>query len=117
MRLISSLRVGLLCTLLGLFVFGCDKQHTGVVLDNDYPISATNELVVYHAFWQAVPFTTPVLPGSSSGPPDTVAASANTVLLAPGWEQAEFITRRVFASDFTGLSYDASTCTTTGGRR
>jgi len=29
--------------------------------------------------------------------------------------QADFITQRVFASDFAGLSYDAATCTTTGG--
>lgn len=28
-------------------------------------------------------------------------------------EQADFITQRVFASDFAGLSYDAASCTTT----
>ena len=31
--------------------------------------------------------------------------------------QADFITQRVFASDFAGLNYDAQTCTTTGERR
>lgn len=30
-------------------------------------------------------------------------------------DQADFITQRVFANDFAGLSYDAATCTTTGG--
>lgn len=147
-------------------VAGCDTPETFVVLDNHYPSATTNPLVVFHAFWQAVAFTTPILPGSSSGPQTTVAASPNTayVVLAPGWDptssapppslivlqsrsgfevhldntlhipvddttfvgncaarafltqdQADFITQRVFAGDFAGLSYDAATCTTTGG--
>jgi hypothetical protein len=29
--------------------------------------------------------------------------------------EADFITQRVFATDFIGLIYDAATCTTTGG--
>jgi len=31
--------------------------------------------------------------------------------------QADFITRRVFATDFAGRHYDAATCTTTGAAR
>jgi len=142
---------------------GCDTPHTYVVLENNYPRS-TVPLVVYHAFWQAISFQTPVAPGSSSDVQDTIPASANTAyaILAPGWDvtssiaptsliaiqsrngfevhlngtlhiavddrtfdgncasgsflspkQADFITQRVFASDFAGLSYDAATCTTT----
>jgi hypothetical protein len=133
------------------------------VLYNNYPKSET-PLVVYHAFWQAIAFQTPLPPGSSSDPQNTIPASANTayVVLAPGWDpasstpptsfiamqsrdgfevhinntlyisvndiafagncdansflsqnQADFITQRVFASDFAGLSYDPATCTTT----
>jgi hypothetical protein len=169
MHLIRSLRVVALSVLFAYLVIGCDKPNTIVVLDNDYPPSTTNGRIVYHAFWQAVSFTTPVPPDSSSDPQTTVPASANTayVILAPGWDptadgaastptsfivlqsrngfavhinstlhipvddstfvgdcaagslltqdQADFITQRVFASDFAGLSYDAGTCTTTGG--
>lgn len=148
--------------LIATFFSGCDTPHTYVVLDNNYPPSET-PLIVYHAFWQAVSFQTPVLPGSSSDVQNTIPASANTayVLVAPGWDptsstvptsfivmqsrdgfgvhlnntlhipvddamfigncaassflsqdQADFITQRVFASDFAGLSYDPSTCTT-----
>ena len=153
-----------LCALLAI---GCDTTTTQVILENAYPPSTTNALVVYGAFWQAVSFSTPLPPGSSSDPQDTVPASANTayVVLAPGWdpsadggataptalivlqsrtgfavhldntlripvddetfagncaagsaltqEQADFITQRVFPNDFSGLSYDAATCTTT----
>jgi hypothetical protein len=69
---------------------GCDAPDTRVVLDNAYPPSATPASVVYRAFWQAVPFSTPVPPGASSDPQSTVAASANTayVLVAPGWSPA-----------------------------
>ena len=157
------LRAAALCLLLlAPFFSGCDTPHTYVVLDNNYPPSGT-PLIVYHAFWQAVSFQTPVLPGSSSDKQNTIPASANTayVVLAPGWdstsstaptsfivmqsrggfgvhldntlhipvedaafigncaansflsqEQADFITQRVFASDFVGLSYDRATCTT-----
>ncbi len=141
---------------------GCDQPHTYVVLENNYPRSAV-PLVVYHAFWQAVSFQTPVPPGSSSDPQDTIPASANTAyaVLAPGWDvtsstpptsliaiqsrngfevhlndtvhiaiddgtfdgncasgsflspdQADFITQRVFASDFAELSYDPASCAT-----
>jgi hypothetical protein len=67
---------------------GCDTPHTLVVLDNDYPADAAVPIVVYQAFWQAVAFTTPVPPDSSSAPEDTVAASDNTAyaVLAPGWD-------------------------------
>ncbi len=73
---------------IGPLVNGCDTPQTYVVLDNQYPPSMTRPLVVYHAFWQAVPFQTPVPPGSSSDPQSTVAASANTAyaVLAPGWD-------------------------------
>ncbi len=141
---------------------GCDQPHTYVVLENQYPRSTTPN-VVYHAFWQAVSFQTPVPPESSSDPQDTIPASANTAyaVLAPGWDvtsssaptsliaiqsrngfevhlngtlhiavddgtfdgncasgsflspdQADFITQRVFASDFEGLRYDPASCTT-----
>ncbi len=143
---------------------GCDAPVTNVVLENHYPPSATNALVVYRAFWEAVAFPDPIPPGAASDPQMTVAASATTayVVLAPGWDpngttpptsfivlqsrdgfsvhlnqtlhiavddttfagncaagspltqaQADFITRRVFASDFAALAYDAATCTTT----
>ncbi len=143
---------------------GCDTPHTNVVVDNGYEASAPIPLVVYRAFWQAVAFTTPIAPGQSSDPQNTVAASPNTayVILAPGWDpdggttptslvvmqsldgfsvsfdttlhiavddatfigncaagshlsqdQADFITQRVFSSDFASLAYDAATCTTT----
>jgi hypothetical protein len=69
-------------------VSGCgDAAHTYVSLDNHYPASKTS-LVVYQGWWQAVPFSTPILPGGSSGPVATVAASDNTayIVLAPGWD-------------------------------
>ena len=162
-RCTGSIATYLLFIALSCFV--CDQPHTYVVLENNYSRS-TAPLVVYHAFWQAVSFQTPVPPESSSDPQDTIPASANTAyaVLAPGWditsstaptsliaiqsrhgfevhlnntlhipvddttfvgncaagsfltqEQADFITQRVFASDFEGLSYDATTCTTSGG--
>ncbi|HTQ44556.1 MAG TPA: hypothetical protein VMI75_17470 [Polyangiaceae bacterium] len=72
----------------GVLLCGCgDAAHTYVSLDNHYPASKTS-LVVYQGWWQAVPFSTPILPGGSSGPQPTVAASDNTayVVLAPGWD-------------------------------
>jgi hypothetical protein len=74
---------------LALLALACEpasNASTFVVLDNDY--AASGELVIYQAFWQAVPFQTPIPPGSSSGPQNTVPASANTawVVLAPGWD-------------------------------
>jgi hypothetical protein len=145
---------------------GCDAPQTQVVFDNGYPASALVPFVVYRARWHAVSSQDPLLPGASSDPQDTVAASPNTayVVLAPGWDpvsgipptsfivlqsmngfevhldqtlhipvddatfvgdcaagsflsqdQADFITQRIFASDFLSLRYDAATCTTTGG--
>jgi hypothetical protein len=68
---------------LGVALVGCDQPHTTVVVDNHYPA-----LIVYRASWQAVSFQTPILPGSSSDPQSTLAASPNAayVLLAPGWD-------------------------------
>jgi hypothetical protein len=69
---------------------GCniDTPYTYVIVDNDYPASATTPLVVYRAYWEAVAFTAPVPPGSSSPQQSTVPASDETawVVLAPGWD-------------------------------
>jgi hypothetical protein len=69
---------------------GCGTPHAFVVLDNDYPASATAPLVIYRARWQAIAFQTPVPPGSSSDAQSTVPASDNTAyaVLAPGWDPA-----------------------------
>ena len=82
MRVAPALRVVALFA----FAIGCDSPSTNVVLDNAYAPSTAN--VVYRAFWQAVPFTTPLAPGASSDPQSTVAASPNVAyaLLAPGWD-------------------------------
>ena len=87
MRTIRTLGAVALCAHLTV-VIGCDAPSTSVVLDNRYPPSPSNALVVFRAVWQAVSFTTPIPPGASSDPQSTVAASANTayVLLAPGWD-------------------------------
>ena len=77
------------CAVLGaLCVAGCDTPTTYVVLDNTYPPSSTNSLVVYEAFWQAIAFQAPIPPGFSTVPQSTIAASANTAyaVLAPGWD-------------------------------
>jgi hypothetical protein len=73
---------------LALMSNGCTPPDTSVVLDNEYPASATRPLVVYRAYWQAVSFDSPVPPGSSSAAEPTVPASANTAyaVLAPGWD-------------------------------
>jgi hypothetical protein len=70
---------------------GCAIPNTQVVLENDYPASGKSSLVLYEAHWQEVTFQTPLLPGASSGPQSTVAASANTAyaLLAPDWDPTE----------------------------
>jgi len=71
------------------FVAACDQApHTMAVLDNGYPADAGTPLVVYHAFWSAVPFQAPVPPGTSSDPQVAEPASPNTayVVLAPGWD-------------------------------
>jgi hypothetical protein len=74
--------------LAALLAGGClpaSDTSTFAVLDNGYP--APSGYVVYAAMWQAVRFTSPIPPGTSSDPQDTVPASANTayVVLAPGW--------------------------------
>jgi hypothetical protein len=71
--------------LLAICLVGCDAPNTKVVLDNDYPPATAN--VIYQAFWQAVSFAKPILPGASSDPENTVAASDNSayVVLAPGF--------------------------------
>ena len=81
------------------FVFGCEPPSTTttfVVLENDYPL--TSGLVVYRGFWQAVSFQTPILPGASSDPQNTVPASANTAyaVLAPGWDPSKSPTPTAF---------------------
>jgi hypothetical protein len=73
--------------LLALLITACPPQ-TLVVIKNEFAPSTA--FVVYRAFWQAVPFNTPVAPGASSDPASTVAATDNTayVVLAPGWDPA-----------------------------
>ena len=68
---------------------GCDQApHTAVILENDYPSSATQPLVVYQAYWQGVAFTDPLEPGASSAPQTTEPTSGSTayVVVAPGWD-------------------------------
>ncbi len=73
------------CALVGA---GCDTPSTSVVLDNDYPAYGVATLVVVQAAWENATFTDPLLPGQSSAPQATVAASENTayVVVAPGWD-------------------------------
>jgi hypothetical protein len=66
---------------------GCESAPVAtVVVDNRYPPSMANALVVYRAYWQAVSFQNAIAPNSSSDPQSTLTASANTayVVLAPG---------------------------------
>jgi hypothetical protein len=68
---------------------GCDHAPvTTVAIVNGYGPNAPHSLVIYRASWQAVSFHDAVLPGSSSEPQTTLAASATTayVVLAPGWD-------------------------------
>jgi hypothetical protein len=85
--------------LLSLALGGCfPRPDTSVVLENNYPSSREEPLVVYLGFWQAVPFAMasmtpdalPIPPGSSSAPASTVPASGTTayVVLAPGWDSS-----------------------------
>jgi hypothetical protein len=81
------------------FALGCEPPSTTstfVVLQNDYP--RASGLVIYQAFWQAVSFQTPIPPGSSSDPENTVPASPNTayVVLAPGWNPSSKTTPTTF---------------------
>jgi hypothetical protein len=84
----SAKSLGLTAIACALAAMGCDTPQTDVVLDNDYPMSPTDALVVYRAAWQAILFQGPIVPGSSSAPQSTIAASENTayVVLAPGWD-------------------------------
>jgi hypothetical protein len=69
-------------------VAGCDAHpQTTVVVNNKYAPSPAS-LVIYRAYWQAVPFENPIPPGTSSDAQSTVPASANTayVVVAPGWD-------------------------------
>ena len=150
--------------LVALCLSHCDTPQSDVVIENRY--APSQQLVLYRAFWQAVSFPNPILPGLSSSPQATVVASENTayVVLAQGWDpttakaptsfvvlrsragfavglnrtlnipvddttfigncaagsvlsqdQADFITQRVFASDFADLTYNAATCATSAG--
>jgi hypothetical protein len=82
------MRGAALAAALAVLSAGCDKPATNVVLDNDYPASAPNALVVYRAWWLATSFQNPIPPGASSDTFPTAAASPNTayVVLAPGWD-------------------------------
>jgi hypothetical protein len=87
---VNSTRIALSILSTALLATGCanvDTPYTYAVVDNDYSADAAAPLVVYQAYWQAVAFTTPIPPGSSSAPQSTVPASDNTawVVLAPGW--------------------------------
>jgi hypothetical protein len=66
---------------------GCTGPSTSVVFANDYLPTAPASPVVYTALWQAITLAAPLVPGASSEPALTVAASANTAyaVLAPGW--------------------------------
>jgi hypothetical protein len=75
--------------LLGLLAPACnDGTDTYVVVDNEYPASASVPSVIYQAYWEATTFQTPIPPGTSSAPETTVTASGNTAyaVLAPGWD-------------------------------
>jgi hypothetical protein len=79
----------LLASVVATLASGCkpaSNTSTFVVLDNAYP--AQGKYVIYQAFWQAVPFDTPIPPGTSSDPQNSVPASANTAyaIVAPGWD-------------------------------
>lgn len=90
MGVVRLIRLEVLAGAFWILAAGCDTPQTNVVLDNQYPPSQANALVVYRAFWQAVSFIGPIPPGSSSDPQSTAAASENTayVVLAPGWNPA-----------------------------
>ncbi|MCL2723311.1 MAG: hypothetical protein FWD69_02645 [Polyangiaceae bacterium] len=72
---------------------------TTVVIENHYPPSSTNALVIFRASYKeageatgdtGAAFDQPIVPGASSDPQSVVAASDNPayVLLAPGWDPA-----------------------------
>ena len=88
MRRIFSVQAVLFALLVAPCLSGCDTPSTTVVVENDYRPSQTDPFVIYRAFWQAVSFATPIVPGAASDPEDTIAASANEayVILAPGWD-------------------------------
>jgi hypothetical protein len=80
--------IGRLAFASALAACGCETPQATVAIENAYPSTGASPLIIYSAFWQAVAFQTPVVPGGSSGPQNTVPATANTayVLLAPGWD-------------------------------
>jgi hypothetical protein len=73
-----------------LVALGCGAPRTLVVFDNDYAASPTDAKVVYRVTWQAVALQDPIVPGASSDPQSTIAASENAAyaVLAPGWDPA-----------------------------
>jgi hypothetical protein len=153
--------------------FACEKApETTVAIENRYPQSPTNALVIYRASYKEIgetrgttgaAFDQPIPPVASSEPQSVVSASENTayVLLAPGWDpassapptsfivmqsrvgfalrlnetlripvddttfagncavgsfltqpEADFITQRIFPTEFATFGYDAASCTT-----
>jgi hypothetical protein len=85
-KVVASFAMVALLAQIALACEPASNASTFVVLDNDY--AAASGLVIYQAFWQAVSFQAPIVPGSSSDPQSTVPASANSawVVLAPGWD-------------------------------
>jgi hypothetical protein len=89
--LASLLASGLLAPV----TFGCagfpdSAPQTFVVLENGYPPTPNDALVVYDAHWQNVSFSCqPLVPGAASAPQSIVPASPDNtayVVLAPGWD-------------------------------
>jgi hypothetical protein len=82
--------VGCAAVGVGVAAWGCFRQpDTSVVLTNAYAPSLRGSRTIVRAAWQALTFDAdlPLVPGASSAPEPTVAATDNTayVLLAPGW--------------------------------
>ena len=70
-----------------LLATGCDHApETTAVIDNRYP--SNGPLLIYQAQFETASFSSPVLPGTSSDPQDTVSTSGewSVALLAPGWD-------------------------------
>ena len=76
----------MLCACAG---FPNETPVTHVVVDNRFPAG----LVVYRAYWQAVSFDAPVLPGASSAAQEAVPSSTNPayVLVAPSSAPTSFV--------------------------
>jgi hypothetical protein len=85
------MRVMAFASTCALLATGCDHAPGATaVIDNRYPPSSTSPLIVYRAQFETAFFPTPVVPGASSDPQDTVPTSGDwsVVLLAPGWDAA-----------------------------